>query len=158
MTFDPKTDLKLDRTLTVSPAQVWRCWTEPELLKQWFAPKPVETIEAVIEPIPGGRFYTVMRIPEFGDMPGDGCVLLANPNRRLVWTNVMQAAFRPVAPDPGGFAFSADMTLTPTDTGCHYVIIVRHTTPETRAQHESMGFHNGWGTAATQMETLAKSL
>ena len=32
--------LTLERTLAAPRAAVWRCWTDPELLKQWFCPKP----------------------------------------------------------------------------------------------------------------------
>ena len=44
---DPELDLVLDREVDVAPELVWRAWTEPELLTQWFTPKPWET--------PGGR-------------------------------------------------------------------------------------------------------
>ena len=39
-TLDPELDLELDRETDVAPELVWRAWTEPELLKQWFTPRP----------------------------------------------------------------------------------------------------------------------
>lgn len=160
MTFNPETDLKLERDIAASPEKLWRCWTEADLLKQWFAPKPVETVDAVINPEPGGRFYTLMRVPDYGDMPGEGCILVADPAKRLVWTNAMEAAFRPTKPadGPGSFLFSTELTFAPSPRGCLYTVVVRHTTAGARAQHEEMGFHDGWGTAASQLEALAKGL
>ncbi len=153
-------DLNLTRLLPASPAHVWRCLTEPELLKKWFAPHPVETIEAIIEPHPGGRFYTVMRVPDHGDTAGDGCILIADPAKRLSWTNCLIQDFAPATIDPeaGGFGFSADLQMSAEGDGCRYVVTVRHANDADRAKHEAMGFHDGWGTAVDQLGALAATL
>ena len=39
-----------------------------------------------------------------------------------------------------------------------YVGRAMHWTPEARKEHEDMGFHEGWGKAADQLEALARSL
>ena len=41
-TIDPNLDLVLEREVDVPPELVWKAWTTPELIKQWFAPKPFE--------------------------------------------------------------------------------------------------------------------
>ena len=144
------------RHIKASPTNVWRCWTEPELLKDWFAPKPVETTHARIDAFPGGAFDTVMQVPGHAEMAGSGCILVAEPARRLVWTNVMTVHFRPAA--AGDLPFSAEITMTAAQGGTDYHIIVRHLTAEACKTHADMGFHDGWGTAAKQMEAVAQSL
>ena len=42
-TADPtggERELVLNRLLKAPRAALWRCWTEPALLKQWFCPAP----------------------------------------------------------------------------------------------------------------------
>jgi uncharacterized protein YndB with AHSA1/START domain len=42
--------------------------------------------------------------------------------------------------------------------GTTYTAIARHRNPDTRKAHEDMGFYDGWGTVATQLEAYAKGL
>ncbi len=55
--------LVLTRVLDAPRDKLWRCWAEPELLKQWFCPKPWYVSEARIDLRPGGEFFTLMNGP-----------------------------------------------------------------------------------------------
>jgi uncharacterized protein YndB with AHSA1/START domain len=55
--------LTLVRTLAAPRSVVWRCWTETDLLKQWFCPKPWTVPEADFDLRVGGRMNTVMAGP-----------------------------------------------------------------------------------------------
>ena len=154
------TTLSFTRELAAAPINVWRCWTEPALLEQWFAPKPVRTTDVVIEPYPGGRFDTTMHIPDMPDpMTGHGCVLVAEEARRFAFTNMMAGGFQPNdTSGPGGFAFTAEIVITPRDTGCTYTATVRHMDTAGAEMHRNMGFFDGWGTATDQLDALAVTL
>lgn len=155
MKLNPETDLELVRHLKAPPAKVWRCWTEPKLVEQWFAPKPVVTRDVSIDLRPGGSFITTMDIPDHGSMTGHGCFLDIAPERRLVWTDLLMGDWRPAGQS---FGFTAYIFLEPEGTGTLYRAVALHLTPEKRAEHEKMGFHDGWGTAAEQLDTLAVTL
>ncbi|MDJ1007626.1 MAG: SRPBCC domain-containing protein [Paracoccaceae bacterium] len=152
--FNPETDLEIARVIRSAPETIWRCWAEPELFKQWFTPPGVEVTdcENVLEP--GGRAYTVMKLPDGSQMPLDGCFLLADFPRRLVYTDAMVAGFR-----PKGEAFMCvDVTLTPVDGGTRYHAHVMHPGADQRQAHLDMGFEEGWGTTFEQLDRLAAGL
>ena len=156
---NPELDLVLERVVDVSPDRVWRAWTEPELLKQWFTPKPWQTIECEIDLRPGGIFKTGMRSPEGQDMPAaTGCVLEVVPNRRFVWTGALLPGFRPNTIPPGVPVFTASINMEPEGSGTRYRAIVMHRDPEGARAHDGMGFQQGWGTSLEQLVELMKSL
>ena len=152
--INPELDLVLERVVDVPPEQVWRAWTEPDLLLQWFTPKPWETIACEIDLRPGGIFSTTMRSPEGEVMPADpGCYLEVVPNRKLTFTDALGPGFRP---KEKGF-FTATLLLEPEGAGTRYTAIAKHIDKEGRKSHEDMGFMNGWGAALDQLVALVKT-
>ncbi len=151
----PKHVLTLDRVLDAPVAALWRCWSEPDLLKQWFCPKPWYVSEARIDLRPGGEFFTVMNGPENERFANPGIVLEVQPERLLVTTD----AFRP-GWIPGDQAFMvARVSFAPEGARrTRYLAQAMHWTDEALRQHEEMGFHPGWNAAADQLEALAQSL
>lgn len=155
-TFNPDLDLELIRFLKAPPAAIWRCWTDPALLRQWWAPKPVITREAIIDLRPGGRFFTMMILPSGDEHPTEGCFLAVQPERCLIFTDMLEAGFRPATTPI--FGFTAIITMVPEGAGTRYTAQALHKTHEICQQHANMGFHEGWGAAASQLEALASTI
>jgi len=158
MNIDPKLDLVLERVVDVSPEIVWTAWTTPAHLKKWFSPAPWTTVECEIDLRPGGAFRTVMRSPEGKDFPNVGCYLEIVPNRKLVWTDALEAGFRPSrAPAHLGFRFTATILLEPHAKGTKYTAIAMHGDADGRQKHAAMGFMDGWGTVLDQLVAYMKA-
>lgn len=156
-TPNPDLDLVLEREVDVPPERVWAAWTQPEQLKQWFAPKPFTTPRCELDVRPGGIFHVVMSTPDGEEMdPGPGCILEAVENERLVWTGSLGPNFRPNA-SAGGPAFTAIISMTPTASGTRYTAVAMHADTDGRTQHADMGFMEGWGAALDQLVELVKS-
>lgn len=152
---DPELDLFLERVVDVPPELVWRAWTRPEHLRQWFAPRPWGIAECEIDLRPGGIFRIAMRNPEGEVLPSNaGCYLEVVENRRLVWTDALGPGYRPSA-EP---FFTAMVTMEPEGSGTRYVARAIHGSKTTREQHEQMGFYEGWGQVLDQLVEFAKSL
>ncbi len=154
-------DLVLERVLDAPPDVVWRAWTDPELMKKWWAPRPYQTPEVEVELRPGGRFYTRMTGPDGFDSPGEGCVLEVVEGEKIVWTSALLGGYRPAGDieDCGGFPFTAIVTLSGAPDGkTFYRAIALHRNAADSETHAKMGFHEGWGTCADQLGEVAKEL
>jgi uncharacterized protein YndB with AHSA1/START domain len=152
---EPQFELVLERTFDAPPEKVFKAWTTPELLKQWFVPRPW-TIAAVEQDLrPGGLSRIVMRNPEGQDFDNPGVFLEIVPNRKLVFTD----AFAPGWIPTGQPFMVAHVTFEPLDGGrTKYVARAMHWTAEAKAQHEAMGFHTGWGACADQLAEVLPSI
>ncbi|MBP6898595.1 MAG: SRPBCC family protein [Burkholderiaceae bacterium] len=144
------TELILERVVPLTPEELWRGWTEPELLKTWFCPRPWQTTLAEIDLRPGGLFRTVMEGPDGERFDGSGCWLVVEPPHRLVWTSALGPGFAPLAPG-APFVFSCELRFDPVEGGTRYTARAVHATAEAAQQHAAMGFHDGWGKALDQL-------
>ncbi|MET0282754.1 MAG: SRPBCC family protein [Steroidobacteraceae bacterium] len=156
---DPATDLRLERVVDVPVELVWKAWTTPELIVQWFCPRPWGVSECVLDLQPGGRFFTLIRSPENDAYPNESCVLEVIEGRRLVWTDSLHAGFRP-APraleHPAGVEinYTVVVSLLPEGKGTRYISQILHANAAARDEHVGQGFEAGWGAALDQLAEL----
>ncbi|QND52139.1 SRPBCC family protein [Phyllobacterium sp. 628] len=151
---DPKLDLVLERTVDVPPELVWKAWTMPEHVAQWFTPKPWHIPECEIDLRPGGIFRTVMQSPEGEQAINLFCYLDIVPNERLVWTNALLPGYRPSSQP----FITAITTFEPHGNGTKYTAMAMHVDEATRQKHEDMGFYDGWGTVLDQVRDYVKTI
>jgi uncharacterized protein YndB with AHSA1/START domain len=155
-------DLVLERMLDAPADLVWKAWTTPEHIKQWWAPRPYQTPECEIELRPGGKFYTRMTGPDGFDFSGTACILEVEPGKRIIWSTTMKDGYRPNEfKDDGctGFPFTAIHTFEDAGDGkTRYTARVMHANQKDRDAHNEMGFQDGWATCADQMAEVAREL
>jgi len=147
-------DLVLTRLINAPRAKVFQAWTEPHLLKQWFAPLPWTTPVVETDVRPGGSSLIVMRSPDGQEYPTRGVYLEVVPNERLVFTDAYTKAW-----EPSEKPFMT-VTLTFENEGgqTKYTARVQHWTVADRERHEQMGFHQGWGQCTDQLAALVATL
>jgi uncharacterized protein YndB with AHSA1/START domain len=148
-------ELVLSRIINAPREKVYRAWTEPEILKQWFAPLPYTTPRAELDVRAGGACLIVMRDPQGNDMPNPGVYLDVVKNERLVFTDAYTKPW-----EPADKPFMTGI-ITFEDAGggkTKYTATVRHWSVAAREAHERMGFHTGWGICADQLEAVAAKL
>lgn len=152
--FPADRELVLTRLIDAPREKLYRCWTDPELLKQWFAPKPWTTPVVELDVRPGGAGLFVMRSPEGQDMPNHGTYLDVVPNERLVSTDAFTRAW-----EPSTKPFMLLIVTFENEGGkTRYTARVRHWSVEDKEAHEKMGFHEGWGICADQLTELVAKI
>lgn len=151
---DGRLDLTLKRTIDAPRSLIWKAWTDPKHLKEWWVPRPWTTAEIEMDMRPGGIFRTVMRSPEGENHPHTGCFLEVVKHERIAWTNALEPGFRPaleVEVNGCNMPMTAILTLTERSGRTDYFVRVLHRDEAGRKAHEEMGFHDGWGKCADQL-------
>ena len=145
----------LTRLMDAPADKLFRCWTDPDLLKRWFAPKPYTTAVAEMDLRVGGATNMVMNGPDGQEMPNPGTILDVVPGRKLVFTDAYTGDWMP---REGAPFMTAVITFEPGGGKTRYTAAVRHWTDEDVKKHDAMGFHQGWGMCADQLEALARTI
>ena len=94
---DTDRDLVLSLVLDAPREKVYQCWTQPELLKQWFAPKPWSTPKAEMDVRAGGRSVITMADDNGNEYPNAGQYLEVVPNQKLVFSDAFTGDWAPSA-------------------------------------------------------------
>jgi len=154
MNLDPETDLTFTRTIKAPRTLLWECWTTPEHIKHFFVPKPYGIDACEIDLRVRGKFNTTMNV-DGALIENEGVYLEVVEGERLVFTDTYSEGWKPAA-DP--FMTAIIEFEDDGNGGTTYTATARHRSPEARKSHEDMGFYDGWGTVASQLEDYAQSL
>lgn len=148
-------DLVISRLVRAPRAKLWKAWTDPNLLKEWWCPKPWTTEVRAFELRPGGAFHTFMKGPDGGTSDNPGCFLELVAQQKIVMTSMLTGGWRPATP---WLAMTAIVTMADEGEGTRYVATVMHPDAATKTRHEEMGFFQGWNTCIDQLEAFARKL
>ena len=151
---DPQ-DLIISRIVRAPRATLWRAWTDPKLLKEWWCPKPWTTEVKAFDLRPGGNFHTLMQGPDGGTSDNPGCFLEVVAQSRLVFTSCLVGGWRPGTP---WLPFTAVISMADEGNDTRYIAHVMHPDKATRDRHDEMGFFEGWNTGIDQLEVFARQM
>lgn len=147
-------ELLITRLIHAPREKLFRAWTEPELLKQWFCPKPWSVSRVENDVRSGGNCLVVMKSPEGQDFPNPGVYLEIIPGRKIVFTDAFTTAW-----EPSQKPFMVGLITFEDEGGkTRYTARVKHWSAADREQHEKMGLYEGWNKATDQLEALVTSL
>lgn len=158
--IDPELDLVIELIINVPAHLIWRAWTTPHHLKEWFCPKPWQVTQCYIDLRQGGLFKTIMEGPSGEKHDNSGCYLEIVENQKLVWTDALEENYRPTGQKSNCFEGSFTGVLLLEDLGnerTKYTAIAKHGSVKDREAHEKLGFKEGWTIVANQMIDYIKA-
>jgi uncharacterized protein YndB with AHSA1/START domain len=147
-------ELVLTRLLDAPRDKVYQAWTQPEVMKRWFAPKPWTTPKAELDLRVGGGNAIVMADETGTEYPNRGQYLEIVPNEKIVFTDAYVGDW---VPSEKPF-MTVHLTFADEGGKTRYTARAIHWTVEDKEAHEKMGFHEGWGMCAGQLEDVARTL
>ena len=142
---------KLKRTVTIKRtfdapiALVWKAWTQPEHILQWWSPKgsPTKIIEHSFTV--GGKWKYAMSMPNGQEFIAEGEYKEIVEFEKIIST----ANFRPMTEGveiQSYFEEDGDKT--------NFTFHVVHPTEAYKIQQEKMGILNGWGSVFDRLDAL----
>jgi uncharacterized protein YndB with AHSA1/START domain len=150
-----KANDKKNRTLSIkkvfdAPIElVWKAWTDPDHIVQWWAPPGMKITVVDHNFKVGGKWKYSMPMPDGNLFISEGTYIEIEPLKKIVTT----ADFKPMTEGVElHVLFEADGNKT------IFTFSVVHETEEYTKQQEKMGFYNGWGSAFNRMENVLSNL
>lgn len=143
-------ELSVTRIIAAPPEVVWDVMVNRQ--EEWWCPRPWRTEIVAQERRAGGRSAMIMRGPDGEEMPQEGIVLAWEEGRRFATTDAIVGDLEPAGPFMIGI-----WEIAPEGDGTRYTARARHWSDEARAEHEAMGFVQGWEACAAQLAELCEA-
>lgn len=148
-------EITIERVFDAPVQKVWRAWTDPSQLKQWWGPKGVTTPECRVDLRVGGEIYAVMLAgPMLGPMTGQrwpmrGVFTDIVENEKLVFAN------NAVAED-GTVLLEGETTVIFEDVGgkTKMTLTARAKGLAPQAPQMLAGMQQGWGESIDKLGEL----
>jgi uncharacterized protein YndB with AHSA1/START domain len=80
-------DFVISRVFDAPPELVWKCFTEPERMREWWGPKGFKSVASKMDLRPGGRYHYCLQSPTGAAMWGKLAFREIVPPERMVLIN-----------------------------------------------------------------------
>lgn len=142
---DTQNELTIDRIFNASAETLWQAWTDPDLIKQWLAPRGFRIPIAEGDVRDGGHWQESMVAPDGKQMHLSGVYREVKQPEHLVFTHAWDN-------DNGkpGHETTVDITFTPNGdiTGMHF------RQGQFTSKEERDGHAGGWKECFDKLEDM----
>lgn len=145
-TYDDK-EIIITRTFTAPGPAVWRAWTQPACIEEWWGPRGFTTRVDELNFTPGGSFKYTMIDAEGNEYPSVGVFQEITEHQRIVATDEFgdSDAINNVTPENGlPTGMISTTTFSESDEQTTVTIRIMHQSADDRKKHEKMGVIEGF--------------
>jgi uncharacterized protein YndB with AHSA1/START domain len=137
------------RTFDAPRALVWKAWTDPKMMAEWFGPRHFTSSVPEYDVRAGGKLRIVMHGPDGNDYPMKGVFLEVVPPEKLVFSNI-------ALDNDGNHLLEGETTVTLTEQGGKTTLRVqsRAVGRVPFAPQMLAGMEAGWTQSIDKMEEL----
>jgi uncharacterized protein YndB with AHSA1/START domain len=142
-------ELVVTRLIAAPPARVWNIMVNRT--NEWWCPVPWRAEMDFGARTPGCKSQATMYGPNGEVNHHPGFLLAWDEGRRFAMTDAIEGDLQPSGPFMLGI-----WGIEPEGSGTRYTARARHWTAESKAHHLEMGFVEGWGACADQLQALCE--
>jgi uncharacterized protein YndB with AHSA1/START domain len=162
---ETQSDFVITRVFDAPREKVWRCFTEPERMKEWFGPKGSTVVASNMDLRVGGTYHGALRA-------GDGPVMWAKfvyrevvPPQRLAWEHSFSDEAGGLTRHPLSPTWPLKLLTTVTfeDAGAGTTKLTLRWSPLEASEEEQKTFdaahdsmRGGWGGSFEQLENYLR--
>ncbi|WP_405206832.1 SRPBCC domain-containing protein [Aquimarina sp. LLG6339-5] len=143
-----KRTLSLSRTFNAPIELVWKAWTQPEHIAQWWGPKGMKTKVISHDFSVGGTWKYSMLMPNGDEFISEGVYIEIIEHKKIS----SSANFKPMTE---GVEIQALFEKDGDKTNFTFNVI--HPTEKYCQQQEKMGFMNGWGSVFDRLKEFVET-
>lgn len=146
-------DLILERTFRAPIALVWQLWTEPAYVAMWWGIRGCAIPVCELDVRPGGLWRIDMRTPDGTVYRNGGRYVEVEPERRLVYSDIPDAATNEWEGDVPGTRQNS-VRFAPHGDGTHLSIAIRFATAADHERFLGFGIDRGIAQSLDKLEAL----
>lgn len=141
-------EIVITRVFNAPRELVFKVWTEPKHIEQWWGPKGFTTRVTELDFRPGGQWRYVMVGPDGTEYPVKGVFREIMPPERIVTSDEFDEGFEQVVQaDLPSEIIEAIAIFEDLNNKTRLTLRIMHHTAEDRRKHEEMGVIAGWNSS-----------
>ncbi len=155
-------ELIITRIFNAPPKLVWKAWTNPDMLMQWWGPKDFTSPISKIDLRVGGEYFNCMRSPDGQDFCSKGIYREVVELERLVMTdsfadkegNMVPASYYGLGPD---FPMEMKITVTFKEEEGKTKLTLKHSDVKSLNDTDLNDMRQGWNESFDKLaDVMAK--